>query len=369
MFDCDFINMFGAGTEAGLQTLLTPEDHHRALDGKEHLLGSIGKPAFGVDIRIVDDDMNDVPVGEIGEIVSRSDAVMAGYLDEPERTAGAISDGWFRGGDLAWMDDEGYLYLSGRRHDMIIRGGENVYPVEIESVLAELAQVIEVAVVGVPDEHWGETVRAHVVVAHPDEFDPVAAAEYCRQRLAAYKVPTQFVVETALPKNASGKILKRELRHVAVRSSDTPRCDWPSDQQLYISVDVDYHGLATSERSQSVTGLRFGVFIAPYHSVYDNPTLSMRRDLELADRVDELGYDEVWFGEHHSAGSEIIGSPELFIAAAAERTKRIMLGTGVSSLAYHHPFMLADRFVQLDHMSFGPSCSDAARVRSRATPT
>lgn len=99
--------------------------------------------------------------------------------------------------------------------------------------------------------------------------------------------------------------------------------------------------------------LRFGVFIAPYHSVHDNPTLSMRRDLDLAVLCDELGYDEVWFGEHHSAGTETIGAPELFIAAAAERTKRIRLGTGVSSLAYHHPFMLADRFVQLDHMSFG----------------
>lgn len=99
--------------------------------------------------------------------------------------------------------------------------------------------------------------------------------------------------------------------------------------------------------------LQFGVFIAPYHSVHDNPTLSLRRDIELAVLCDELGFDEVWFGEHHSAGTETIGSPELMIAAAAERTKRIRLGTGVSSLAYHHPFMLADRFVQLDHMSFG----------------
>ena len=99
--------------------------------------------------------------------------------------------------------------------------------------------------------------------------------------------------------------------------------------------------------------MRFGVFLAPYHSVHDNPTLAMRRDLQLAEWVDELGYDEMWFGEHHSAGSETIGSPELFIAAAAERTSRIRLGTGVSSLAYHHPFMIADRFVQLEHMSFG----------------
>lgn len=99
--------------------------------------------------------------------------------------------------------------------------------------------------------------------------------------------------------------------------------------------------------------LRFGVFIAPYHSVHDNPTLALRRDLDLVQWVDELGFDEAWFGEHHSAGSETIGSPELFIAAAGERTNRIRLGTGVSSLPYHHPLMIADRFVQLDHMTMG----------------
>lgn len=99
--------------------------------------------------------------------------------------------------------------------------------------------------------------------------------------------------------------------------------------------------------------IRFGVFIAPYHSVNDNPTLSMQRDLELTELCDRLGYDEAWFGEHHSAGTETISSPEVFIAAAAQRTRRIRLGSGVSSLPYHHPFMLADRFVQLDHLSMG----------------
>jgi limonene 1,2-monooxygenase len=103
----------------------------------------------------------------------------------------------------------------------------------------------------------------------------------------------------------------------------------------------------------TVPSMRFGVFIAPYHSVRDSPTLGFRRDLELVEWCDELGFDEAWFGEHHSAGSETIGSPELMIAAAGERTRRIRLGTGVSSLPYHHPFVLADRFVQLDHMTMG----------------
>src|SRR4051812_25684617 len=99
--------------------------------------------------------------------------------------------------------------------------------------------------------------------------------------------------------------------------------------------------------------LRFGIFLAPFHPVGQNPTLALQRDLELVERLDELGYDEAWFGEHHSAGFEIIASPEVFIAAAAERTKRIKLGTGVSSLPYHHPFMLADRIVLLDHLTEG----------------
>jgi limonene 1,2-monooxygenase len=114
---------------------------------------------------------------------------------------------------------------------------------------------------------------------------------------------------------------------------------------LHVSVDVD--------NVPPVALLRFGVFIAPYHAVGDNPTLAFQRDLELVERVEELGFEEAWFGEHHSAGTEIIGSPDLCIMAAAERTRRIRLGTGVTSLPYHHPFMLADRMVQLDHMTRG----------------
>jgi acyl-CoA synthetase (AMP-forming)/AMP-acid ligase II len=212
VFRCDFMNMFGAGTEAGLQTVLTPEDHRRALNGHEHLLGSIGKPGMGVDLRLCDDDLNDVPDGEVGEIVTRSDAVMAGYLNMPEETAKVLVDGWFRGGDLARRDEEGYLYLSGRKKDMIIRGGENIYPVEIEQVLSEHPAVREVAVVGVPDERWGEIVRAHVVLAPDADFDEDQVRAYCRTRLAGYKVPALFQVEHDLPRNASGKVLKRVLR-------------------------------------------------------------------------------------------------------------------------------------------------------------
>ncbi len=157
-FRCDFLNAFGAKTEAGLQALLGPEDHRRALDGRPELLGSIGKP-YGVALRIVDDDLRDVPPGEVGEIATRSDMQFDGYLDMPEETERATRGGWFRAGDMGYVDDSGYLYLHGRKKDMIVRGGENIYPIEIESVLAEHPDVVQCAAVGVADEHWSEIVR------------------------------------------------------------------------------------------------------------------------------------------------------------------------------------------------------------------
>lgn len=211
-FGCDFVNLFGAGTEAGLQTLLSVADHRRALAGEERLLGSIGRAATGVALRLTDEDMNDVPDGEIGEITTRSDMVMDGYLGMPEATDRSLRDGWFRAGDLAYRDPDGYLFLAGRKNDMIIRGGENIYPVEIETVLEGHPAVALVSVVGVPDEHWGETVRAWLVLRPGAEVTAEELAAFCRSQLAPYKVPAEFRVEPELPMNASGKILKRELR-------------------------------------------------------------------------------------------------------------------------------------------------------------
>jgi acyl-CoA synthetase (AMP-forming)/AMP-acid ligase II len=214
-FDCDFLNLFGAGTEAGLQTILTVEDHRRAMAGETQLLGSIGRAATSIALKITDEDLNEVPIGTVGEITTRSDMVMDGYLDMPEETARSLRDGWFRAGDLAYRDEDGYLYLAGRKNDMIIRGGENVYPIEIESVLADHPAVALVSVVGVPDEKWGETVRAWLVLRPGTTVDAAELTAFCRARLATYKVPSDFRVEPALPMNASGKILKRELRLLA----------------------------------------------------------------------------------------------------------------------------------------------------------
>jgi len=211
-FGCGFVNAFGAATEGGLQTVLSTADHRRALAGAEHLLGSIGKPAYGVDLRLVDAGDRDVPTGEVGEIITRSDAVTAGYLEMPEKSAEALRGGWFRAGDLARMDDEGYLYLEGRRTDMIIRGGENIYPIEIETVISRYPGVAQVAVVGRPDEHWGEVVVAYLTAEPGAAIDVGGLPAYCRKRLAAYKVPIAYEVVPEMPMNASGKILKRELR-------------------------------------------------------------------------------------------------------------------------------------------------------------
>ncbi|MFJ9390440.1 class I adenylate-forming enzyme family protein [Nocardioides sp. NPDC101246] len=213
VFECDFVNAFGAGTETGLQTVLGSADHRRAVDGEEHILGSIGKPAYGVSLRLLDEQGEPVVRGEVGEIVTRNGQTMSGYLDMPEATAEALSDdGWFRAGDLAWQDDEGYLYLAGRRSDMIIRGGENIYPIEVEDVLCEHPAIADAAVVGSPDEHWGEVVVGFVVSAPGAELDPAAVLAHCRERLAGYKVPVRVEVVDALPLNASGKVMRRKLR-------------------------------------------------------------------------------------------------------------------------------------------------------------
>ncbi|MFC7496975.1 MULTISPECIES: class I adenylate-forming enzyme family protein [unclassified Nocardioides] len=214
VFGCDFLQPFGAGTEAGTQTALTVEDHRRAVNGSTHLLASIGKPIVGMDLRLCEPgegEPRDVAPGDVGEIVTRGQAVMNGYLDQPEATARVLHDGWYRGGDMARADEEGYLYLVGRKDDMIIRGGENVYPAEIESVLHSLPEIEDAAVAGVPDEHWGEEVHAWVTLKPGSTFDEHAARESCRSRLAGYKVPVAFHVATELPRTATGKIVKHRL--------------------------------------------------------------------------------------------------------------------------------------------------------------
>lgn len=213
-FGCDFSQAFGAGTESGSNCYLTIQDHRRALAGEAHLLTSVGRPAPGVELRICDDDWNDVGVGAIGEVVVRSDQIMAGYADNPEESLQALHpDGWFRAGDLGYRDADGFVFLVERKKNMIIRGGENIYPAEIERVIYEYPGVLECAVVGQAHEKLGEVPVAHVVFRTgvvPPASDELTA--FCAERIAAFKVPRSWTYHSELPKNATGKILKRELK-------------------------------------------------------------------------------------------------------------------------------------------------------------
>ncbi|CAJ1587450.1 AMP-binding protein [[Mycobacterium] wendilense] len=193
------------------------------LDGSDALekLGSIGKPVPLVDVRIVDDEMNDVPRGAVGEIVYRGPQTMLGYWDNPQETAKAFHGGWFHSGDLVRADEDGFLYVVDRLKDMIISGGENVYCGEVEAAIADHPNVHEVAVVGSPHPKWGETPVAVVVPRDPAAPpSPADLIEFASTRLASYKKPTKVVIIDALPRNASGKVLKAPLREQVLEGSE-----------------------------------------------------------------------------------------------------------------------------------------------------
>ena len=198
-------NFYGQTEIAPLATVLKPEDQLRKA-------GSAGKPVLNVETRVVDDQMRDVAPGAVGEIVHRSPQLLSGYYNEPEKTAAAFEGGWFHSGDLATVDDEGYITVVDRKKDMIKSGGENVASREVEEMIYRLPQVSEVAVVGLPDSYWIEAVTAVVVVKAGEQLDEAAVVAHCREYMAHFKVPKRVVFAESLPKNPSGKLLKRELR-------------------------------------------------------------------------------------------------------------------------------------------------------------
>jgi fatty-acyl-CoA synthase len=178
----------------------------------ERKVGSAGKPVFFTDVRVLRPDGTEAGVDEVGEIVVQGPNVMAGYWDDPEQTAAVLQDGWYRTGDAGSVDDEGFLYVRDRYKDMIISGGENIYPAEVESALLELPEVAEAAVIGVPDPQWGEVGMAVVVPAGGVAPDPEDLRRRLRSRLAAFKVPKYVELAEELPKTATGKIRKPDLR-------------------------------------------------------------------------------------------------------------------------------------------------------------
>ncbi len=209
VFKCGFVQMYGMTETTGTIVALPPEDH---IAGSERMR-SAGKALPGVDLAILDEAGNRLPAGEVGEIAIRSGANMMGYWNQPEATARTISaDNWLRTGDAGYLDADGYLYIQDRIKDMIISGGENIYPAEVESAICDHPDVAEAAVVGVPDEQWGESVKAMVVLKPGREVSAADIISFTKQRIASFKTPRSIDFITALPRNPSGKILRRTLR-------------------------------------------------------------------------------------------------------------------------------------------------------------
>ena len=214
-----FINAFGQTETASTITTLGPEDH--IIEGTEEerqkklkrLTSSIGRPLPDVEVKIVDEEENSLPFLQVGEILARGPRVMTGYWKDEQKTGQVMtSDGWLRTGDMGWMDEEGYIYLSGRADDMIIRGGENISPEEVEEVLHSHPKIEEAAVIGVPDPEWGQEPRAVVVLKKGEKVASEEIIEHCRSKLAGFKRPRSVVFIEALPRGAMGKVLRKKLR-------------------------------------------------------------------------------------------------------------------------------------------------------------
>jgi acyl-CoA synthetase (AMP-forming)/AMP-acid ligase II len=210
MFGCQFIQAYGMTETTGTIVMLPPEDHDPNGNAR---MRSAGKALPGVELKIVDEEGNELPTGAVGELVTRSTNNMLGYWNLPEATQKTMSEGgWIRTGDAGYLDADGYLFIHDRVKDMIISGGENVYPAEVESAIYGHPDVLEVAVIGIPDDKWGEAVKAVCVAKPGATIDPSSVIAWARERIAGFKVPKSVDVIEALPRNASGKILRKDLR-------------------------------------------------------------------------------------------------------------------------------------------------------------
>ncbi|MDY6881208.1 MAG: long-chain-fatty-acid--CoA ligase [Desulfatiglans sp.] len=215
----NFINAFGQTETASTITMLGPEDH--IIEGTEEeqdkklkrLTSSIGKPLPDVEVIIVDEDGNLLPPLGVGEILAKGPRIMTGYWKDEKKTSQVLTkEGWLRTGDKGWMDEDGYIFLSGRADDMIIRGGENISPEEVENVLYSHPKVEEAAVIGIPDTEWGQVPRAIIVLKEGDAASAEEIMEYCRSELAGFKRPRSVVFIDSLPRSSVGKVLKKEIR-------------------------------------------------------------------------------------------------------------------------------------------------------------
>ncbi|MEO8449999.1 MAG: long-chain-fatty-acid--CoA ligase [Gemmatimonadota bacterium] len=211
-FRCDFYQAYGLTEASVVLTMLTAEDHERALGGAPELLRSAGRPVPGTEIRIVDAEGRDCPLGEPGLVMARGPQMMRGYWANEAATRSALAGGWLRTGDIGALDAEGYLFLHDRANDTIVTGGENVYPCEVESALFDHPAVADAAVIGIPDDRLGEAVHAVVVLRAGAAGGADELIAHCRTRIGGYKIPRTVEIVAELPRNSTGKVLKRVLR-------------------------------------------------------------------------------------------------------------------------------------------------------------
>jgi acyl-CoA synthetase (AMP-forming)/AMP-acid ligase II len=207
-FKCEFVQLYGMTETSGAGTLLADEAHDPALSK----LRSCGKVWPGIELKIVDVDGSESPTGAVGEVILRAPIVMKGYWNKPEETLRTIRDGWMHTGDAAYMDRDGFVFIYDRVKDMIVTGTENVFPAEVENAIFGHPNVADVAVIGVPDEKWGEAVKAFVVTKPGAPADSTSIIAWARERIAGYKVPKTIDFVESIPRTITGKILRRELR-------------------------------------------------------------------------------------------------------------------------------------------------------------
>jgi len=213
VFRASFFQGYGL-TESGPQTTLLRPDDHLVEGSPQKLarLGSVGTPVFGFEVKIVNEEGREVRTGEVGEIIGRSEAVMQGYWQLPRESEDRLRTGWLYTGDVGKMDEDGYVYLVDRKHDMIITGGINVYPKEVEEVLYRHPAVFEAAVFGIPDEYWGEAIKAVIALKEGRVATEADIIGFCGKHLAGYKKPKSVEFRPELPKSPQGKILKRAIK-------------------------------------------------------------------------------------------------------------------------------------------------------------
>ena len=213
--DTEIVQGYGLTETSPILTFLDWEDHKGAMEtGKTEILRAAGRPVVGLDMRITDDSGDEVPLGEVGEVTVKGPQVSIGYLNRPDENAISFRNGWFHTGDVGRMDKKGVMYLLDRKKDMIVSGGENIYTSEVEAALYQHPDVQECAVIGVPDEKFGEALFAIIVTSPGSILTQTEVINHCRDRIGGFKIPRQMEFVKEMPKSAMGKILKNELRRI-----------------------------------------------------------------------------------------------------------------------------------------------------------